>query len=50
MDVKEIKIRIEMEENHVKRLQKKIADIRFDIAATKKSIAFWKSQLKEVKK
>ena len=50
MDTKEIKTRIKMEENRIERLQNKIVDIRFDIAATKKSLAFWKSQLKKAKK
>ena len=47
MTKKEIKTRIKQEENRVKRFEGKLADIQFDIAATKKAVEFWKDQLKK---
>ena len=45
MTKKEIKTRIKQEENRVRRLEDKLADIQYDIAATKKAVEFWKDQL-----
>lgn len=47
MTKKEIETRIKQEENRAKRLEDKLTDIQFDIAATKKAIEFWKEQLEK---
>jgi hypothetical protein len=47
MTKKEIETRIKQEENRAKRLEGKLADIQFDIDATKKAVEFWKEQLKK---
>ena len=47
MTKKEIETRIKQEENRARRLEDKLADIQFDIAATKKSVEFWKDQLEK---
>lgn len=47
MTRKEIKTQIKREENRIKRLKNKLADIQFDIAATKKAIELWKYHLEK---
>lgn len=37
-------------ERHIKTVQNKIIDNRFDIQASRKTIAFWKKELKKVQK
>jgi chromosome segregation ATPase len=48
MTKKEIETRIKQEENRVRRLEDKLADIQFDIAATKRAVEFWKKELEKV--
>ena len=45
----EIKKRIEWEYKHIVNVKKRILTLKFDIAATRKSIKLWKSMLKEAK-
>ena len=47
MTRKEIKTRITQEQNRVIRLEGRVADIQFDIAAAKKAVEFWKDQLEK---
>ena len=46
---KEIQQFIKCDERRISRLKDKITDLKFDIAATKKSIAMWKDELKRAK-
>jgi hypothetical protein len=49
MTKKEIETRIKQEENRVKRLKAKLADIQFEIDTTQMAVEFWKAQLKNAK-
>lgn len=46
MTKKDIDREIKREERRIKSLKQKIADIRFDIKATRDTIRFWKTQRK----
>ena len=49
-NVREAEKCVKDEERRVKRLKDKMVDIKFDLMATRKAIAFWKKRLRELKK
>jgi len=49
-DKKEIERIIARETRYIERRQADIVDIQYDIKATRKTIAFWKNELKKVSK
>ena len=50
MTEKEIKREIEKNERRVETIKGKIEDLKFDMKATRKAIAFWKKELEKSKK
>lgn len=50
MSRKEIQKRIRSEENRIKWRKAEIDKIKSDIKATRRALAFWKTQLKKAKK
>lgn len=49
-NIRYIEDNIKSEERRVKRLKDKMVDIKFDLMATRKALAFWKGKLRELKK
>ena len=49
MTEKEIKREIEKNESRIETIKGKIEDLKFDMKATRKAIAFWKKELKKSK-